>query len=138
MKIFTSTIKVLVVLGIAVLFVGVSPVSATRAVTDKGTGCYVRVGTGDDDYVFDSACRASDVLKFDDEENFEFYIYQDHGQLPENTWRPERVHHSTFEACYLVSFGVICGTVKETVTPSGEYKSSFKATELAADPTSQQ
>ena len=136
MKIFTS-LTMLVVVAIAVLFVGVSPVSATRAVTDRGTGCYVRVGTGDDDYVFDSACKGSDVLKFDDEENFEFYVYEDHGQLPEGTWRPSRVYHSTYEACYLFSFGVICGTVKESVTPSGEYKSSFKANEFVADPTSQ-
>ena len=120
-------IKTLVVLGIIFSFIGVNSVSATKAVTDRGTGCFVRVGTGDDDYVFDSACTASDVLKFDDEENFEFYIYQDHGQLPEGTWRPAQAYRNTYEACFEFDFGVVCGTVKESVTPSGEYKSSFKS-----------
>lgn len=121
------TIKTLVVLGIIIFFIGVSPVSATRAVTDRGTGCFVRVGTGDADYLFDSTCTASDVLKFDDEENFEFYVYQDHGQLPEGTWRPSEAYRSTFEACLEFSFGIVCGTAKESVSPSGEYKSSFKS-----------
>ena len=47
--------------------------------------------------------------------------------LPEGTWRPSHVYHSTFEACFQFSFGVVCGTVKESVTPSGEYQSSFKS-----------
>ena len=127
MKRIGLTMTSLAVLGIVFSFVGVNSVSATRAVTDSGTGCHVRVGTGDGDYAFDSACTATDVLKFDDEENFEFYVYQDHGQLPEGTWRPSQVYHSTFEACFQFSFGVVCGTVKESVTPSGEYKSSFKS-----------
>lgn len=127
MKRVGLTIKGLVVLGIIVSFVGVNSVSATRAVTDRGTGCFVRVGTEDDDYVLDSACTASDVLKFDDEENFEFYVYQDHGQLPEGTWRPSQAYRNTFEQCFQFSFGVVCGTVKESVSPSGEYKSSFKS-----------
>lgn len=127
MKRVGLTIKTVVVLGIIFSFSGVNSVQATRAVTGKGTGCYVRVGTEDDDYFLDSACTASDVLKFDDEENFEFYVYQDHGQLPEGSWRPSQVYHSTFETCFQFSFGVVCGTVKESVTPSGEYKSSFKS-----------
>jgi hypothetical protein len=137
MKNVSRTFKALMVLGIIFSFTGVNSVSASKAVTNKGTGCFVRVGTGDDDYVLEEACTASEVLKFDDEENFEFYVYQDHGQLPAGTWRPSSVYHGTYEACYQFGFGVICGTVKETVTPSGEYKSSFKSRELLAPPTQQ-
>lgn len=127
MKRVSLTIKILVVLGIVSCFIGVNSASATRAVTDRGQGCFVRVGTGPDDYAFDDTCTASDVIKFDDEENFEFYVYQDHGQLPEGTWRPSQVYRATFEMCFRFGFGVVCGTAKETITPSGEYKSSFKS-----------
>jgi hypothetical protein len=127
MKRVGLTIKTLVILGIIFCFVGVDSVSATRASADKGNGCFVRVGTGDNDYAFDETCTASDVIKFDDEDNFEFYVYQDHGQLPEGSWRPSQVYHETFEMCISFSFGIVCGTAKETVTPSGEYKSSFKS-----------
>ena len=127
MKKVSSTIKTLVVLGIIFSFIGVTSVSATRAVPDKGTGCFVRVGTGDNDYVFDTTCTAHDALKFDDEGNFEFYVYQDHGQLPEGSWRPSQAFRSTFEQCFNTSFGVICGIATETVSPSGEYKSSFNS-----------
>ena len=121
------TIRTLAVLGIIYSFIGVTPASATPAGTDKGTGCYVRVGTGDDDYAFDTTCSAHDVIKFDDEGNFEFYAYQDRGQLPEGSWRPSQTFHSTFEQCFNASFGVVCGIATETVTPSGEYKSSFNS-----------
>jgi len=123
----SSTIKTLVVLGTILSFIGVTSASATPAETGKGTGCYVRVGTGDDDYVIDSACTAHDAIKFDDEGNFEFYVYQDHGQLPEGSWRPSQAFRSTFEQCFNTSFGVICGMATETVSPSGEYKSSFNS-----------
>jgi hypothetical protein len=72
MKRLSSTIKTLVVLGIIFSFVGVNPVPATKARTDRGTGCFVRVGEGPDDYVLDGTCTSSQVLKFDDQENFEF------------------------------------------------------------------
>jgi|SRR5687768_1777910 len=127
MKIVSLTIKTLVVLGIIFSFIGVNSVSATRAVTDKGTGCFVRVGTGDNDYVLDNTCTAHDVRKLDDEGNLDFYVYQDHGQLPEGSWRPSRVYRNSFEMCFTASFGVFCGIAKESVTPSGEYKSSFKS-----------
>jgi hypothetical protein len=127
MKKISLTIKNLAVLGIIVSFIGVNSVSAARALTDRGTGCYVRVGTGDNDYVQDTACTASDVIKFNDEGDFEFYAYQDHGQLPEGSWRPSQAFHSTFELCFEFSFGDVCGTARETVTPSGEYKSSFNS-----------
>src|SRR5215204_2354269 len=94
MKRIGLTMKSLVVLGIIFSVTGVNSVQATRATAERGTGCYVRVGTENDDYLLDSACTSSEVLKFDDEENFEFYVYQDHGQLPEGTWRPSQVYHS--------------------------------------------
>ena len=127
MKKVSSTIRNLMILGITFAFIGVNPVSATRAVSDKGTGCFVRVGPGDNDYVFDTTCTAHDALKFDDEGNFEFYVYQDHGRLPEGSWRPSLAFRSTYEQCLNFSFGVVCGAVTEIVTPNGEYKSSFNS-----------
>ena len=127
MKNFVLGIKTLMVLGIIFSFIGVSSVLATRAQTGKGTGCFIRVGTGDDDYAFDGTCTAHDVLKMDDDGNLEFYVYQDHGQLPEGSWRPSQTHRETFEQCLQFDFGIVCGTVRETVSPSGEYKSSFKS-----------
>ena len=127
MKKVSSTVRNLMILGIIFSFIGVTSVSATRAVTDRGTGCFVRVGTGDDEYVFDAACAAHDAIKFDDEGNFEFYVYQDHGQLPEGSWRPSQAFRSSFEQCFNTSFGVVCGIATETVSPSGEYKSSFNS-----------
>ena len=127
MKRVSSTLKTLVVLGIIFYFVGVNSVSATRAITDRGTGCYVRVGTGENDYIYDATCAAHDVTKFDNEGNVELYSYQDHGQLPEGSWLPSEAYRNTFEVCYAFSSGIVCGTATETVTPSGEYKSSFKS-----------
>ncbi|HEV8429009.1 MAG TPA: hypothetical protein VGQ41_13995 [Pyrinomonadaceae bacterium] len=60
MKRASFTIKTLVVLGITFSFIGVNSVSATRAITDRGAGCFVRVGTGDNDYVFDDTCTTHD------------------------------------------------------------------------------
>ena len=127
MKKVSSTIRSLMILGIIFSFIGVNSVSATRAVTDKGAGCYIRIGPGDSDYAFDPTCAAHDVIKFDDEGNFEFYAYQDSGQLPEGSWRPTRAFRSTFETCFNFSFGVVCGTATEIVTPSGQYKSAFNS-----------
>ena len=124
MRKVSLAIRTLVVIGIALCFTGVSSVSATRAVTDRGTGCYVRVGDGEDDYVLDSACTAQSVLKMDDDGEFDFYVYQDHG---ESTWHPSTPYRNTFEICYEFSFGTVCGIAKESVSPSGEYKSSFKS-----------
>ena len=127
MKKVGSVFKTLAVVGIIFCFVGVNSVSATRAITERGTGCYVRVGTGENDYSYDGACTSHDVTKLDNEGNFEFYSYQDHGQLPEGSWLPDKAYRNTFEVCYAFSFGVVCGTVEETVLPGGEYKSSFKS-----------
>jgi hypothetical protein len=127
MKRVSLAIGTLALLGITFSFIGVNSVSATRAFTDKGTGCYVLVDPGGEDYVFDDTCTAHDAIKFDDEGHLEFYVYQDHGQLPEGSWRPSRVFRSTYEQCFNYSFGVVCGTVTETVTPDGGYKSSFRS-----------
>ena len=78
-----STLAIVLFAGFAFSFIGAESVSATRAVTHKGNGCFVRVGTGASDYIEDVSCTATDVLKIDDDGNFEFYVYQDHGQLPE-------------------------------------------------------
>ena len=72
MKRVSSTLIGLVVLAVMFCFIGVIPVSATRAETSKDTGCYVRVGEGDDDYAFDSTCTAHAVLNFDNDGNFDF------------------------------------------------------------------
>ena len=127
MKKVSLTIMTLLILGIVFSFAGANSVSAARAFTDRGTGCYVRVGAGDNDYVLTSDCAAHDVIKFDDEGNFEFYTYQDQGQLPEGSWRPSQAYRNTFEQCFDFSFGEVCGTINEMVTPSGEYKSSFNS-----------
>ena len=124
MRKLSLAIRTLVVIGIALSFTGVNSVSATRAETARDTGCYVRVGEGVDDYVLDGACTASSVLKMDDDGELDFYVYQDHGQ---STWHPSLPYRNTFEICYEFDFGVVCGIAKETVTPSGEYKSSFKS-----------
>ena len=127
MRKVSLTIRNLVLLGIVLSFIGVTSASATRAVTDKGTGCFIRVGPEDNDYAFDSTCTAHDALKFDYEGNFQFYAYQDHGQLPEDSWRPARAYRSTFDQCFNFGFAIVCGTVTEMVSPSGEYKSSFNS-----------
>lgn len=115
------------VLGIALSFIGSTSVSAKRAVADKGAGCYVPAEEGPDNYVADPNCQAHDVLKLDDDGEVDFYVYQDHGQT---SWHPEQTYRSTTED-FCITFrdlGVeVCGVVKETVTPSGEYKSSFKS-----------
>jgi hypothetical protein len=117
-------IKTLVVLAVVFSFTGVNSVSATRAVTDSDTGCFVRAGTGVDDYAFDSACTSHSVLKMDDDGEFDFFVYQDHGQT---SWHPPQPYRNTFELCYQFDFGVVCGIAKESVSPGGEYKSSFKS-----------
>ena len=127
MKRVCFTVMTLVVFGITVSFIGADSASATRAAHDRDTGCFVRVGTGDNDYAFDGACTVQATLKMDDDGTFDFYVYQDHGQLPEGSWRPAQTFRDTFELCFNFSFGPVCGIAKETITPSGEYKSSFKS-----------
>ena len=125
MKRFACSIVFVALIGLTLSFIGSSSVSAKPAEADKGTGCYVRTGEGENDYAYDESCKAFGVLKLDEEGDVEFYVYQDHGQT---SWHPERTYRSTFEQCLnFGSLGIVCGTVKETITPSGEYKSSFKS-----------
>ena len=124
MKKLSLTIATLVTLGVIFSFTGVNSVSATRAEASKGTGCYVRTGEGENDYVFAATCDAHAVLKMDDDGAFDFYVYQDHGQ---SSWHPTQAYRVTYEVCYQFDFGDVCGTAKESVSPSGEYKSSFKS-----------
>ncbi len=131
MKKIILRMKGLVALGISlsfISFIGPNSVSGAPAEPSKGAGCYVRTGLNANDYAFDPTCAAHDVLKLDDDGELDFYVYQDHGQLPEGSWRPSTTFRNTFEMCLnLGSIGIVCGIAKETVTPSGEYKSSFKS-----------
>ena len=117
----------LVALGLVVSFIGAVTVSAKRAETSQGTGCFVKIGEGEFDYAPDAACTSHEILKMNDDGSFDFYVYQDHGQLPAGGWRPTQMYRNSFDQCINFSFGTVCGQVKESVTPSGEYKSSFKS-----------
>lgn len=110
--------------GVAML-AGASSVSASPASTGKGTGCYVTDANGA--YYLDASCQAHDVIKYDADGTLAFYSYQDAGQLPAGAAIPSSAINNTYEVCYNFSFGVTCGTVHETITPSGAYKSSFKS-----------
>ena len=114
------------VLGIALSFIGSSTISAKRAYAEKGTGCFVLDPNGIyNGYAVDANCQTHDVTKEDDEGYLELFFYQDHGQT---SWHPEETYRSTYEGCVIVQpYGQVCGIIKESVTPSGEYKSSFKS-----------
>jgi hypothetical protein len=126
MKKITGSVVFLAVVAIAASFLGSNTVSAKRAEPDRGQGCFVRSGDGDNDYVFYATCEAKEVVKLNEDNTLDFYVYQDHGQT---SWRPTTTYRATFEQCidFGGTLGIVCGTAKETVTPSGEYKSSFKS-----------
>ena len=126
MKVFNVTIKSSVVLAIVLSVIGVVSVFAIPAMTSKGTGCAVRTGPGPADYALDEACTYHQVVKLDDDGNVVFFMYQDQGQVI-GDWRPDRAMRTESNICYSTAFGNVCGRVSEVVTPSGEYKSSFKA-----------
>jgi len=110
--------------GIALSFVGSTSVSAMRANTDKGKGCFVRVSEEIFDNVEDPECTYHEVMKLDDDGNVEFYFYQDHGQTP---WRPQKTFRETYFMCTVFEDGLeLCGYNTEIITPNGEYKSTFK------------
>ena len=126
MSIKTSSLARTVVLAGAFLATAPSVGSATPASPGKGSGCLV--GDANGDYYFDAACKTHDVLKLDKDGSVQFYSYQDAGQLPAGAALPSSAIHTTTEAClnFGGSVGVLCGTIVETVTPSGAYKDSFR------------
>jgi|SoiMethySBSTD1v2_1073268.scaffolds.fasta_scaffold27318_5 hypothetical protein len=118
----------IVVLGIG-LFVGASSVSALPALPHVGVGCFVKVadtGDPDVDYVFDESCKAVAVLKRDGG-GVAWFMYQDHGQLRTDATLPSSTVQYEYEMCLNFGPQLLCGRTQETVTPSGEYKSTFKA-----------
>ncbi|MEP7212852.1 MAG: hypothetical protein ABI791_07245 [Acidobacteriota bacterium] len=121
-----GSVVFLTVVAAAASFIGTTTASAKRAEPDRGQGCYVRTGDGPFDFAFDATCEAKEVTKLNEDNTLDFFVYQDHGQT---SWRPATAYRESFEQC--INFGgiigVVCGTAKETVTPSGEYKSSFKS-----------
>lgn len=119
------SVKSSVVLGMILSVLGVVTIFAIPAMTEKGKGCSVRNGPAPGNYVVDEACTFHQVLKLDDEGNIEFFHYQDKGQV-QSAWRPDRALRIESNLCYDIDQGEVCGRVTETITPSGEYKSSFK------------
>lgn len=112
-----------VILAIAVSIIGVNSAAALPADVQRDNICYV--GYGEFEYVVDETCRAQSVFKLDDEGNFQFFIYQDHGQIPADMPPPSEAVRNSFELClnFGGSIGIKCGIANEVVTPSGEYKS---------------
>ena len=114
-----------VALACAFVLTFATSVSATPASPDKGTACYV--GDANGSYYIDAACQTHDVTKFNADGTLAFYSYQDAGNLPAGAALPTHAITSKSDACFNFSFGVVCGTVEETIMPSGVYKSSFKS-----------
>ena len=99
--------------------------SATPASPDKGTGCGMVDANGQ--FYYSAACTTHEVLKLDRAGNVQFLVYQDAGQLPEGAALPSSTIINRYEQCFNVgSLEIICGTVVETIMPSGVYKSSFQ------------
>ena len=92
----------------------------------SGTGCIVTDAYGGHHY--DPNCNWHDVSTYDEGGNLIKYKYQDQGTLPEGAPRPARAIHQTSINNYDNGDGQYFeGRVTETITPSGEYKSSFLA-----------
>ena len=123
MKKVVGSIVFIALLGLAVSFVGSYSVSANPAEPERGQGCYVRTSEAGD-YVFDGTCEALSLFKYVDGQAV-LYTYQDHAQT---SWHPERAFSDTYESCFNFGppTGIKCGTTTEVVTPSGQYKSSFR------------
>jgi hypothetical protein len=86
----------------------------------SGTACYVR--DADNNYYADPNCKWNVVITYDAGGNLIKYKYQDHGTLPDGAARPSQAIHESYFAILNPIGG---GTVTETITPGGEYKSSF-------------
>ena len=124
MKRLVSGLFCVAVIGIALSFIGSKSVSANRANTDKGKGCFVRISEEIFDNELDEDCDFHEVRKLDDDGNLVLYVYQDHGQTP---WRPAKTFRETYFMCTVFEDGSeICGYNTEIITPSGEYRSTFK------------
>ncbi|BCS34232.2 hypothetical protein TBR22_A34610 [Luteitalea sp. TBR-22] len=107
------------------LLVGATRGAATPADPARGDGCLVTDAVGDN--YFDEGCRAHRVLKLDDEGIVAFFHYQDVGQLPAGAAVPTSTVRNTYEQCLRLRGydQIVCGTVRETITPSGIYTSTF-------------
>ena len=115
-----------VALAGAFVLTAASSLSAAPASPDKGTACYV--GDANGFYYLDTSCQTHAVTKLNDDGSLAFYSYQDAGQLPPGAALPTQAITNTYDnVCYNFAFGLTCGTITEIITPSGQYKSSFKS-----------
>jgi hypothetical protein len=90
---------------------------------ERGTGCFVRDALGK--YYEDPNCNWHVVITYDEGGNLIKYKYQDQGTLPADVVRPSQAIHESDFKTYDFGSLYIGGTVTETITPGGEYKSSF-------------
>lgn len=90
----------------------------------SGTICVVVDANGD--YYLDTSCNSHSVTTRDENGNLIGFKYQDHGTLPANAVRPSKAIHQSYPLALNFGGGLIIeGLVIETITPSGQYKSSF-------------
>ena len=124
MKKVVGSIVFIALLGLAVSFVGSDSVSANPAEPERGQGCYVRLSEAADDYEYQESCEVQFLFKYVDGQAV-LYTYQDHGQT---SWHPETAFRDSYETCFNFGppTGIKCGTTTEVISPSGEYKSSFR------------
>ncbi len=110
-----------VLAGAALFAAGIAsakPPPANAARTDSGEGCLVSADFVN--YELDSTCDWHIVRRRDRSGARVLLNYQDHGQLQPGQTAPAHAVNTSFS---LPLFGLTChGT--ETVTPSGEYRSS--------------
>ena len=96
------------------------PPPANAATTDSGTECLVSADFVN--YELDSSCNWHIVRRRDRSGARVLLNYQDHGQLQPGQVAPASAVHTSAS---FPAFGLTChGT--ETVTPSGEYRSSLE------------
>lgn len=96
------------------------PPPANAATTDSGTGCLVSADFVN--YELDSNCDWHIVRRRDRSGTRVLLNYRDHGQLQPGQTAPASAGNNSMS---FPAFGLTChGT--ETVTPSGEYRSSLE------------
>ena len=112
-----------VLAGVAVLAASVAsakPPPANAATTDSGSGCLVSADFVN--YELDSNCDWHIVRRRDRNGVRVLLNYRDHGQLQPGQTAPA---NAATNSMAFPAFGLTChGT--ETVTPSGEYRSSLE------------